>query len=393
MKPYLKWVISIFHAFLLLVFTVVWMNSNYTYGDEHFIIKWTSIAKRVIFKIDDDPPGKNYMFINLAYEKALIPREDALGNEVITDRNKLATFFKIIQRHQKEIPFVVCDVMLKGSSENDSLLQEAVKGLDNLVLPAQIGQDGKAEKLAINVPSAIADYKTVSGGFLKFKLFQHDSVKTLPVFLYEKLSKHQISTKNGMYFDNQQLMMNSMIIDYQIRPFELFEGGEYPVVGLSELLLLPENVIVNDFLKNRMVIMGDFNNDVHETLFGTTPGTLILLNVFLTLTQGGHIMSIWWICFLLVAYTLFSRLMLFRNNEEAGNNRITTIKLFIQSVSFLIVLSIVSYLFFGHHIQILIISLYISVLHFVLDLKKSSFSWKNISGWLIELRDNYFNFK
>jgi hypothetical protein len=122
-KASVKWLISFVHAFILLGFTAWWMNTGFTYGDEQLLIKWSSILKRVVLQIDKDPPKKDFIFINLAYEKALIPREDGLGNEVITDRDKLAQFFQIVKKHQKEIKFTFCDVFLQGLSESDSLLQ------------------------------------------------------------------------------------------------------------------------------------------------------------------------------------------------------------------------------------------------------------------------------
>jgi len=51
--------------------------------------------------------------------------------------------------------------------------------------------------------------------------------------------------------------------------------------------------------------MGDFNNDTHETIYGSTPGTLILLNVYLSLVNGQHLISCWWLIFLLLAFSVF----------------------------------------------------------------------------------------
>ena len=69
-----KWLISFLHAFVLIAFTAVWMNTGFTYGDEQLLIKWSSIFKRLVLNIDVDPPKKDFNFINLAYEKSLIER-------------------------------------------------------------------------------------------------------------------------------------------------------------------------------------------------------------------------------------------------------------------------------------------------------------------------------
>ena len=392
MKTFTKWMISLGHAILLLAFTIIWLNTNFAYGDERHLVQWSSVIKRVVLGIDEDPPKKDYLFINLAYDKALIPREDGLGNEVITDREKLTSFLQILKRHQQDVKFTMCDVLLKGRSDKDSLLQETVKGIDRIVFPTQLTDSGKTETLSIEVPAAIADYKMIIGGFLKFKLFQNNQVPTLPVYLYEKISKHKIDSKYGWYFDNNRLMMNSIIIDYQIRTHELIDEGEYPMISLSELLILPEEVIVNEFLKGRMILMGDFNLDIHETIFGETPGTLILLNVFLNLMDGNHIIHGWWIIFLLLSFTFFSRLMLFPEKKANGNKHINYIQPLIKSATFLALVSIISYLVFNQHIQVLVITVYINLLRFVIQFKKADWTMNKVKTWLIEIRNNYFKF-
>lgn len=392
MKTSIKWLISFAHAFLLLGFTAWWMNTGFTYGDEQLLIKWSSILKRVVFQIDKDPPKKDFIFINLAYEKALIPRAEGLGNEVITDREKLAQFFQLVKQHQKQIKFTFCDVFLQGTSENDSLLQSAVTGIHNIVFPTHFDDNDHIEKLDIAVPTAIADYRMASSGFMKFKLFQSDTLPTVPVLLYEQLNKRKFIYDSGFWLDHNRPSLNSMIIDYQIRAHELFEQAEYPVVTLSELLLLPEDVLVNEFLKDRFVILGDFNSDVHDTVFGQTPGTLILINVYLSLAAGQHLISIWWLLFLLAGYLVFSRIMLFPppGDEDYPASWFGPL---LGSATYLAVFSMISYLLFNQHLQVLIITLYINLLRFVIQQRNAKWSKDDFKKWLLELRETYFNFK
>ncbi|WP_285060170.1 hypothetical protein [Pedobacter ginsengisoli] len=392
MKTSVKWLISFAHAFLLLGFTAWWMNTGFTYGDEQLLIKWSSILKRVVFQIDKDPPKKDFIFINLAYEKALIPREDGLGNEVITDRDKLAHFFQIVKKHQKHIKFTFCDVFLQGRSEHDSLLESSVNGINNIVFPTHFADHGHIEKLDINVPRAIADYRMASSGFMKFKLFQSDSLPTVPLLLYEKLKKTKITHNLAFYLDDGRPSLNSMIIDYQIRAHELFEQSEYPVVTLSELLLLPEEVMVNEFLKGRFVILGDFNTDVHETIFGSTPGTLILINVYLSLQAGQHLVSVWWMLFLLTGYLVFSRIMLFPPPEDEDHPP-SWFGPLLGSATYLAVFSMVSYMLFNQHLQVLIITLYINLLRFIIQQRNAKWGKDDFKKWLLELRETYFNFQ
>ncbi|NEU09667.1 CHASE2 domain-containing protein [Flavihumibacter sp. R14] len=393
MKPWLKWLISGAHAILLLVLTAFWINTNYSYGDERLLVQWSSILKRVALNIDQDPPKEDYLFINLAYEKALIPTEDGLGNEVITDRAKLAQFFGILKHHQQSVKFTVCDVFLQGQSRDDSMLQKSISGIKNLVFPNHHTEEGKLEKLDIKVPQALADYKMASGGFLKFKLFQDEKLSTIPVYMYEHTTGKKIEGKGLIFAEGNRASLNSIIIDYQIRSHELFEQGEYPVVNLSELLLLPEEVIVNDFLKNRVILMGDFQNDVHDTVFGSMPGTLILLNAYLTLLNGYHLISWGWLLFILVGYIIFSRLMLFPEDDDVKIKNINWLGPLLGSITYLSILSILSYLLFNIHIQVLILTLYITLLRFIIKVKQSDWDRARVKEWALQLRETYFDFK
>lgn len=393
MKPWFKWLLSVANAIVLLVLTAFWLNTNYSYGDERLLVQWSSILKRVILNIDEDPPKEDFLFINLAYEKALIPTEDGLGREVITDRAKLAQFFAILRKHQNGVKFTVCDVFLKGESENDSLFASNIKDIKNVVFPNHHTEDGTPDQLSVEVPQAIADYKMASGGFLKFKLFQDEELSTIPVYMYEKINGKKIADTGRLYREGEHLSFNSVIIDYQIRSHEVFEQNEYPVVNLSELLLLPEEVIVGDFLKNRIVLMGDFQNDVHSTILGSMPGTLILLNAYLTLAKGYHLISWTWLSFILTGYLIFSRLMLFPAEPKHQLQSSKWLGPLLGSITYLSILSILSYLFFNIHIQVLILTLYITLLRFIVSFQPSQWTSVRFKDWGLQLRETYFKFK
>jgi hypothetical protein len=392
MRNSTKWFISLVHGVLLFLFSVWWLNSNLTYGDERFLVKWSSVFKRVILRIDDPPPKKDFLFINLAYDKALIPRENGLGKDVITDRKLLADFLSILQRNQSKVTFTVCDVLLQGSSPDDSLLQQSVRGIKNIIFPSVTNDSGKTENLAIQVPSAPADYEIAKEGFLKFRLLGKDGKKSLPVYMYEQIEKKNINISRGIPFDGNRPMMQSLIIDYQIRPYALLQAGAYPMIPLSELLQLPEEVIVNDFLKNRIIMIGDYEHDVHETVFGSTPGTLILLNVYLNMKAGRHLIHVAWLLFIVLGFTVLSKLMLFPDKEKNRRGSGWWASL-VRNVTFLSVLSVVSYLVFNMHIQVLILAVYLNSLRFILQLKKSDLQWKNLKDWFLQLREIFFNFK
>jgi len=372
-----KWALSFAHSFVLLLFSMLWLHSPYTYGDEKFLIKWSSVVKRMALHMDEDSSKDRFLFINLAHEKALIPLEDQLGNEVITDRLALAKFFAIQQRHPSVIKFTVCDVYLKGKSENDQLLSTSLSGIHNVIFPTLLDANDHPVVPVIKVPYALADYKSSDQSFVKFQLLQGGHYPSVPVCLYEKLQHKTLSTAWGISWEGHQPCLNSVIIDYKIRPDALFQNKNYPMVNLSELLLLPEDVIVTDFLQDKIVIMGDFEHDQHTTLLGSMPGSLILLNVYLSLVGGTHLIGWGWVLYMLVAFTLYSRLLFFRLPAPKKRASKWLVRL-LESVTLLATISIGSYFFFNIAIQVLFLALYTSVLLFV---KKVRAEKTPITSW------------
>ncbi|SDL74915.1 hypothetical protein SAMN05421813_10220 [Daejeonella rubra] len=394
-------IISAFHGFLLLLLTWAWLGSYMTYGDEFLLVKWSSTVKRVFLNIDEDPPANRFLFIDLAYDKAIIPREDGPGNEVITDRAQLSRFFEISGRQQNVARYIFCDVFLQGRSEWDDSLELSVAKNANLIFPIHKDENGLLLKPELNVPYGIADYQSNRGNtFLKFKLFQDSSYHTVPVEMYKKLNDK--SFESGLFFnyDKGLPILNSVIIDYPIRNYELMDEQEYALISLSELLMLPEEVIINEYLKNRIVLMGDFKNDSHQTIFGPMAGTLILLNTFLTLEGGQHRLPLTWFLFLIIAYTNLSYFVFFaqknHQNISGKQNEIVQRYPFLLSlIGYLVILSsfsIFSYLIFGVHINILIIALYLNVLGLIRNLREHS-GWKEAAkNWLIYIKNEYFKF-
>ena len=380
MKKNRIWVRSFLHAFVLLALSLFWLHTPYTYGDESLLVKWSSIVKRVIFKFDQDPPKDDFLFINLGFEKALIPLEDKLGNETITDRAKLAEFFTILKNHPKTAKFIYCDVFLKGNSNDDGKLATSVHGIPNILFPSHLDLNGKPELLAIDVPFAIADYRSTDEDILKFNLIQGNGYKSVPVAMYETLNKGKVFQSSGLFWDKSQMCLNSIIVDYPIRTQEVFTEEGYPVVNLSELLLLPEDIIANQFLKNRIVVMGDFEQDVHNTIFGSMPGTLILLNVYLSLVAGYHQISIFWILFMLAAFTLYSRLLIFQESKTVEGNR--WLNKLLENMIFLTTISVISYFLFNIGLQILVLTIYTSIVLFIIKVRRQKLPIFKPSYWL-----------
>jgi len=214
--------------------------------------------------------------------------------------------------------------------------------------------------------------------------------------MHHVLNKSKIDEGRFWNTDNGRPIFNSMIIDFPIRAFEVFESKEYPVVNLSELLLLPEEIIVNEFLKNKIILLGDFKNDAHSTIYGSTPGTLILLNVYETLKNGYHKVSAWWIFFILLMYTLVSYYLLnqvYTQDKLQQKKRYSFVASLLNYIIVFGSISIISYLIFNVYINILILALYSNCVAFLLGVVKKERHFPKPIDIFNDIKSFYFSFK
>ncbi|MEO6734226.1 MAG: hypothetical protein ABIN01_23595 [Ferruginibacter sp.] len=391
-----KWFLASLHGLFIFILSWAWLSFYTTYDKETVFIEWASIIKRVFLNIDDDPPVKDYLFINLAHDKELIADEMVPGNQVITDRAKLAALFNILKKNNESFKFFLCDVNLMGDSPNDSLLAVSVAGVKKIVFPIHAADGDSMELPKFNVPYALADYTTTGDMFFKYTLQTQKRFPTVPAYMYQQLNGGDIRWHPLYTTDKGRLIFNNFIVDFPIRSHEVFINREYPVVNLSELLLLPEEIIVDQFLKNRMILAGDFDNDVHSTIHGSTTGTLILLNTYFTLKNGYHIVSPFWIIMMLIFFTLISYQLFFNKTffaRHQKNKRYSFIASYLNYMAIMAAISICSYLVFNVYVNILIVALYLNCISFLMGLKNKTSQLPSFQDMYINIKETYFNFK
>lgn len=82
------------HAIWMLFLSYMWLNQPYSYESESKIMTVTNILKNVVLGAEDKPHKDSLLFINISYDKILIPRYDSdgfeSGNVAITDRKALS---------------------------------------------------------------------------------------------------------------------------------------------------------------------------------------------------------------------------------------------------------------------------------------------------------------
>ncbi|MCX6160862.1 MAG: CHASE2 domain-containing protein [Ignavibacteriae bacterium] len=392
------------HSLLLLTATLWLLEMNTTYGDEKFLMQWSSVIKKMLFKIDNKPSKSELLFVNTSYDNMLIDKLDddgfIIGNQAIVDREKLTRLFEISGRYPDKERYILCDIYFKDPSPFDAGLNRAMMNAGKIIIPFHTADSGTAEMPLPGVNRGLVDYNIIGGSFLKYSLIQGDSIPGLPLKMYQDISGADFKRKVLLSSMNGKLSFNTVIIDFKVRPFDIIEGKSpdpYPFVNLGEFLSLPDTVIA-ETMKNRIVLIGDLRErDMHQTYIGSMPGIMILLNIYLMLKNSENIIHPLFLLILFVSYFLIS-VDVFSVKNISDRKFVKKIavtrtgKFFVKFLGYVFYLSAVSvliYMFYDIHINILLIAIYLKFTDSVLMKLRGGKEKEYSGGW----RKTLYNFK
>ena len=358
--------IGVFFLFLL------YNNGDFIFKAEESLLSKINTVKEKLIPIKYKAPN-NFVFINVSKDLELVTDETG-GDNVITNRGKLTSFFKLLAE-KDEYQYLLCDIIFDLPSDHDSALLYEIKKLKRALFPMHLNDTGIAPSI-FPLHSAIADYNTNTNKFSKFKLMYRDGIKTIPVVLHEQLQNVRYSTWLGNPSCNNKFCLQSISPRYYIRPDQLIASRDYPYFNLGELLILSGDPSFYDkFLKNKFIVIGNFDTDTHITPAGKMPGVLILINTYLSLLNGRQVPGFWWFLTIFAMLFLINIFILFRETKEEITKKkekwwtvlikYVFVELF-SEVSVCLIIAMISEFVFHIRAQTLVIFLYIASLNFIL---------------------------
>lgn len=387
---------SIFFAlangFLMLLLALYWLGLPRTFGDEAFFIKWTSLVKKSVLGMDEQPAAGSFLYVDVSGAKMIVEEDDPFYQEptgyqkrVLTDREQLADFLFTVASYGEDIPLVLLDLTFEAPSVADSLLQSA---LDTLPFPTvgavRLDAEGVLVPNIFRLATGAANYRSTDGQFLKYPLFARDTLPSLPLAAYRATD----SVSVGHWLFGSRIGPNwylpNPIIDFKVRPFDISDGVDdldraYDLRSIGTLLFewtFWDEADIRELLRGKTIVLGDFKNDVHGTVFGSMPGPLIVHNALLNLQNRENRIYLRW---LLLLYALFSWMSwrIYREKEDQSNKhwlisgRLTAVgRILVDSIDdtlLLVMGTILSYFLFNVHINILILLIYLKVIAFLLE--------------------------
>lgn len=320
----LKIVISILTSISVLLLSYFVGNTSYPMAGEKAVLvklnKWKSYLN-----LNKDSVPDDVLLINVAFDKALTDYSEngmPIGQFTITDRQKLLSFLQKA-RKANNYKYIMMDVILeKGiETEYDSALFHTIVTTPRMVIP--VHADAPLQDSILYAKAANADYNITHDetNFARFQ-FTHDDIPSMPLKIYEAKTGKKIERHGWFYTSDGHLCSNAITLKLPVRISGQFLKGldeddgnvnmrqrSYIYMG-ADVLAMDDVLPVSEQIKDKIVVIGDFNSDVHRTYAGPQPGSVICLNAYYALLRGEHYVSYPFTIFLFLVYVLITMLIL-----------------------------------------------------------------------------------
>lgn len=375
------WILTALNTVVMLILTFIWMNQPRTYGDETFFVKWLTVIKRTILNLDDKPNYKEYLFIDVAEAKSILPlTEDSSRVAVISDRQKLTELFDFIYQNNNQIKLVVCDVLFDNPSVLDKKLEKSIQQINPKFIGINELEANSIKEPIIKIPTASSSIFVEHGTIIKYPVLLKDTIQTVPAAMLQKLDNQSVvSAPPLVKIGQNKLSLGSPILELSVREIDFStQDSSYIKIGLGEIVSLirllgdnkdAQSQLFSHYFKNKIILIGDFVNDRHSTIYGDMPGTLIILNAYLTLKHGKSLLSVGLILFLLLGFGIISYTFFIDGTIRIKGVALKILEhergilhFFYYYGLFLTAMTVIVYYVFGMHIGIFFHLLYLKVI-------------------------------
>ena len=205
-------------------------------------------------------------------------------------------------------------------TEYDSILFRTIANMPRIVIP--VHEDAPLQDSILYAKAANGDYSITHDetDFVRFQ-FMHGDLPSMPLVMYKASTGLDIKRNGLFYTSNGHLCTNGLTLKLPIRISGAYmntrnanEGNShkersYIYMG-ADVLDIDSIIPVAEQIANKIIIIGDFNTDVHRTYAGKQPGSVICLNAYYALLRGEHLVSYPFTLFLFFVYVVISLLML-----------------------------------------------------------------------------------
>lgn len=257
------------------------------------------------------------VYFNIGYDKELVAVKDeygdSIGNTVITNRNILVRLLDIARKANYKYLFLDIRFEKGYNSPYDSILFSQIKSMKNIVISSHSDADGyEIADSSLITKSARADYlSTYFSGFTRYGFVQ-DGKESVALRIFKDLDHGNVRKFGPLYFSNGHLCNNNHFLTFRNddavdsdAPFSI-----YPPFGGELLKLLTEEEIVS-LMQDKIIAVGDMDNDIHSTYANNIPGPLLNVRAYQHLRLGLHHYNILMNLILFCVYATISYFLLY----------------------------------------------------------------------------------
>lgn len=350
---------SMIMGMLVLFISYETMNVYWPWtGGEKMKLQVCEWAKQSIRKQDTGSDMfDSVMMVNVHYDKVFALEKvdnNPRGYESVTDHRKLLTFLRKLKEYDN-YKYIMLDLYIEKNiaQECDSELISLIESMDRIVVPIPLGGAEKLDKRLVS-HAAMAKYGSTlwESDFVKYPYYS-DGVKSIPLKMYEEVTGRTISDYKLLAWD-RGIARKNVLLTYEFRehvfPYHLGKGilgGSLAGIQSEGILNKPQK------FKDKYILIGDFNEDSHDTFLGKMSGTAINFNAFISLLHGKHRPGLPMILVLYVIFTGLVYLTLTCSKAVSGG--------FWSYGTWLLIFCIAVYLLFNEVYEILVLSVVYSV--------------------------------
>ena len=339
----------------LLFLTVTWIttNSRISLGGEKSKLQWMEILTNGGADEEHSDIADSVVLIDVHYDKRLVLEKDdngmPIGMVAATDKQKLKKLLDYLHQ-ENDYRYILLDVFLDKniSSPEDSSLYQLIASMPRIVIPFPTAS--ALADTCLNNKAGYAQYTTAiwENAFVKYP-FLTDGKKSVALKMYQEMTGRTI-TKHGVLYTDRWPVRKSAILTFELRDnSDLSFRKHYLgwVVGDTLAGEVYESMLNEPgFATGKYVLIGDFQEDRHNTYLGEMAGPIINFNAFLTLLHGHHRISLLMLIILWGAFFWLVWLIL-------SPSKFSNIFLWLGAPFYLVVLCIITYRFFHEVYDIL----------------------------------------
>lgn len=314
LKSYRK---TILFSYILAV--IIFLSSYCIYNIRYPIPFLNSIdifclLQKRIDKNENKPIPVKFALVNTGLDGVSVSTQG--GHTTISDREKIAQFLNRADS-LGTYKMIVLDLVFYDSFQTtaDTILASAIERTPRVVCVKTRDMNGNEPRTLIDdidVKKAYNDYgfSFIQSGFTKYQYLQYGEHPSLALAMLEEITPESIRVRKfgPLYFHKGRLFRNSPVLPLRSNLCSYDMDGNFKFSGcsLGEGYLNEKDESFALDIQNEIIIIGDFNNDVHDTYVGSVPGSLLTCEAYEYLLQGRTIYPWWMVILIIFVYASIS---------------------------------------------------------------------------------------